>query len=360
MLKAILKRELPGFNLDVELYVNHDLLAILGPSGSGKTMTLQSIAGLCRPDEGCIELNGRVLFDSEKGIFVPAGERRVGFVFQNYALFPHMTVVDNIAYGIRRLPRTEAGRKIKALLELLHLEQLGGRLPKQLSAGQQQRVAIARALAPDPEILLLDEPFSALDTQLRERLELELLKLFEVFNGSMLIVTHDLVEGFKMGSKIAVYQSGKIIQCGSRDRVFGEPVNRTVARLTGVRNQMDGEIAHIDTGFASVRIPAWGSEVRVALRDGSQQIAVGQGVVVGIRPEYIEIVNNEGPNVFPATVLQVVEGIASVSYRFHVRADSAERHYLNAVIPKSEAMCFREGEVCLLRLPPGQLIIIDE
>jgi molybdate transport system ATP-binding protein len=271
-----------------------------------------------------------------------------------------MSVVDNIAYGIRQLPRSEAGKKIHDLLGLLHLDQLGDRLPRQLSAGQQQRVAIARALAPDPEVLLLDEPFSALDSQLRERLELELLKLFETFDGSMLIVTHDLVEGFKLGSKVAVYQSGKIVQCGSRDRVFGEPVNRTVARLTGVRNQMDGEIAGISDGIVSVRIPAWDSEVRVALRDSSRELALGHEVTVGIRPEYVEIVESGGPNVFPATVLQVVEGIASVSYRFHVRADSAERHYLNATIPKSEARCFREGEVCLLRLPPGQLIIIEE
>jgi len=358
MLKAVIKRSLPGFRLDVELTTNHDILAVLGPSGSGKTMTLQCIAGLSRPDEGHIELNGRVLFDSARGISVSPGERKVGFVFQNYALFPHLNVLDNIAYGIRNLPRAEAAEKIKKLLDLLHLETLGERLPRQLSAGQQQRVAIARALAPDPEILLMDEPFSALDTQLRERLELELLSLFAGFDGSIIIVTHDLVEGFKMGSKIAVFHAGSIAQCGSKERVFGEPVNRNVARLTGVRNQMEGEVRRGTDGYAWVYIPAWEAEVKVAMR--RLVVSQGQQVVVGIRPEYIELAKTPGENTFPATILQVVESIASISYRFHVQSDVESRHFLNATISKCETRCMEVGEVCLLRLPPNQLILMGE
>jgi molybdate transport system ATP-binding protein len=358
MLKAILKRSLPGFKLDVEIYANHDLVAVMGPSGSGKTMSLQCLAGLCRPDEGYIELNNRVLFDSKKGINLPPGRRKVGFVFQNYALFPHLNVEDNIAYGIRHLPRTEVREKVKGLLDLLHLDQLANRLPRQLSAGQQQRVAIARALAPGPEVLLLDEPFSALDTQLRERLELELLSLHAGFHGSMLLVTHDLVEGFKLGSKMAIFQGGKIIQSGSRDRVFNEPINRTVARVTGVRNQMEGEIKRVENGYAWVYIPAWNTEIKVILRRVNYM--PGERVTAGIRPEYIEHAQGPGENIFPATILQVVESIASVSYRFLLMADTAGKHYLNATISKCETSCMRVGETCLLRLPPDEMILIGE
>ena len=188
MLKARIKRALPGFDLEVDFTLNRELLVVLGPSGSGKTMTLQCIAGLTRPDEGRIELNGQVLFDSASGINLPPQKRLVGFVFQNYALFPHMTVSENVAYSIRQLPASEVKEKVDRLLNIMNVSPLAGRYPKQLSAGQQQRVAIARALAPDPDVLLLDEPFSALDSQLKERLELELLELQSEYRGSMLLV----------------------------------------------------------------------------------------------------------------------------------------------------------------------------
>ncbi|MCL2149561.1 MAG: ABC transporter ATP-binding protein [Dehalococcoidia bacterium] len=358
MLKAIIKRSLPGFKLDVELSTNRDLLVVLGPSGSGKTMTLQCIAGLCRPDEGYIELNNRVLFDSAKGVNIPPGKRKVGFVFQNYALFPHLSVVDNIAYGIRNLPTTEATEKIKNLLALLHLEQLGDRLPRQLSAGQQQRVAIARALAPEPEIILLDEPFSALDTQLRERLELELLTLYDGFNGSMVLVTHDLTEGYRLGSRVAVFQSGNIIQHDSKEAIFGEPVNRTVARLTGVRNQMDGVVKSATNGNAEIYVPAWDAYLTVTVR--RLPVIPGQRIVLGIRPEFIELAQKAGENVFSVTVLQAVESIAVTSCRFRLRQDTQGRHPLSATLAKSQIRDLRDGEECLIYLPPKQLIIMNE
>jgi len=358
MLKAIIKRSLPDFKLDVELSTNHDLLAILGPSGSGKTMTLQCIAGLCRPDEGYIELNNRVLFDSKKGINVPPGKRKISFVFQNYALFPHLDVVGNIAYGIRHLPSAEVSEKVKGLLALLHLEQLGGRFPRQLSAGQQQRVAIARALATDPEIIILDEPFSALDTQLRERLELELLALFSNFKGSMLLVTHDLIEGYRLGSRVAVFQSGSVAQQGPKEEVFGTPVNRVVARLTGVRNQMEGEVKKVQDDRAEVYIPAWDTCIQSLV--SCMPIAVNQKVVVGIRPEFIEFAEKMGENVFPATILQAVDSIAAISYRFLMQKDSEMRHPLSATIALDRTRDIREGSNCLLYLPPEQLILMNQ
>ena len=359
MLKARIKRALPGFDLDVEVTLDHELLAVLGPSGSGKTMTLQCIAGLTRPDEGRIELNGKVLFDSAEGINLPPQKRKVGFVFQNYALFPHMTVNENVAYSIRHLPAAEVKEKVERLLNIMNVIQLAGRYPKQLSAGQQQRVAIARALAPDPEVLLLDEPFSALDSQLKERLELELLALQQEYHGSMLLVTHDLAEGYKLGTQIAIYQAGRIAQCDTRQKVFSQPVNRTVARLAGVRNLMDGAVTRVEPPYVWVRIEAWNAELKALIR-GDLPLVPDQKVVVGIRPEYVDLKPAEGENVFSSRILQAVEGISSITYRFHVDSDQQARHYINAAISKSSAICVKDGQTCLLYLPPEHLIVIPE
>ena len=172
MLEVNIKRSLPGFTLSVNFSINQEILAILGPSGSGKTMTLQCIAGLLRPDEGLIKLNNKTLLDTRNHVSLKPRARGVGFVFQNYALFPHYTVEDNIAYGMSQLPKDYVKTRVGELMDKMHLTGLGHRFPRQLSAGQQQRVALARAIAPEPELLLLDEPFSALDSQVKERLEL--------------------------------------------------------------------------------------------------------------------------------------------------------------------------------------------
>jgi molybdate transport system ATP-binding protein len=359
MLEVKIKRALPGFDLDVELAVDRELLTVLGPSGAGKTMTLQCIAGLTRPDEGRIELNGKVLFDSSGKINLPPQKRRVGFVFQNYALFPHMTVNENVAYSIRHLPASEVEDKLGYLLEMMNVLPLAKRYPRQLSAGQQQRVAIARALAPDPEVLLLDEPFSALDSQLRERLELELLELQSKYHGSMILVTHDLAEGYKLGSRIAIYHTGRIAQCDNRQKVFSSPVNRTVARLAGVRNLMDGFVTRVELPYVWVNIPAWEVELK-AFVGNDFQVETGRQAAVGIRPEYVALKPEPGENAFPSRILQIVEGISSITCRFHLECDTQEKHYINAVIPKSSATCLTDGQSCMLFLPPEHLIVIPE
>jgi len=360
MLKAKIKRSLSGFNLDVELLLGQELMAILGPSGSGKTMTLQCIAGLTRPDEGYIELGGKVLFDSANKIDLPPQKRRVGFVFQNYALFPHMTIGENTAYSIRHLPKAEQREKVSHLLDMMNISTLSERFPRQLSAGQQQRAAIARALAPDPEILLFDEPFSALDSQLRERLELELLELQRKYNGSMLLVTHDLSEGYKLGSRVAIYHGGRIAQCDTRQKVFSSPVNRTVARLAGVRNLMDAEVVRLDDHYVWVRVPAWDTELKVSLC-ANIELFIGQSVAVGIRAEYVQITQPEyAENVVKCRILQDVEGIANITYRLIIESDKQKQHPLNALIPKSNTVLLHEGMLCQVCLPPEHLILIPE
>ncbi len=255
MLEVKIKKKLPGFTLDVSFSVNQEILALLGPSCSGKTMTLQCIAGLLCPDEGYVKLNDKILLDSAKRINRPAQTRKVGFVFQNYALFPHLTVTQNVLYGIHHIPIKDAKIKVAELLEKMNIGKLADRYPRQLSAGQQQRVAVARALAPEPEVLLLDEPFSALDSMVKERLQLELQSLQQFYKGNILFVTHDLAEGYKLSSSMAVFESGRIVQHDEKTRVVSYPAHHVVARLVGFKNLMEGTVIEAtDSRYCKCRI----------------------------------------------------------------------------------------------------------
>jgi molybdate transport system ATP-binding protein len=359
LLEVILKKSLPGFNLEVAFSVNRETLAILGPSGSGKTMTLQCIAGLVRPDEGFIRLNNKVILDTARGIYLTPQMRKVGFVFQNYALFPHLTVKDNIAYGIRHLLKGNIETKVSELLEKMHISNLGHRYPRQLSAGQQQRVALARAIAPGPEVLLLDEPFSALDTQVKERLELELMALQNYYQGNILFVTHNLTEGYKVASKIAVYESGRVVQCDFKNKVIMSPSNRTVARLTGVRNLMRGSITEIKGSLVRVLVPELGGNINVTSGD-TAGLALNQDVTIGIRPEFIHIVDQPQENAFPCTADRIVEGISMMECFFYVNAETTSKHWVEVSLSKLHAPRFTEGHQCYVYLPPEHVAIIKD
>lgn len=358
MIEIQIKRNLPGFNLDVVVCVNQEILAILGPSGSGKTMTLRCIAGLDRPDEGFIKLNDRVLFDSESKINVPARARKIGFVFQNYALFPHLNVCENIAYGINSLEKNSADEKIEQLMQRMHIADLGHRYPHQLSAGQQQRVALARAIAPGPDVLLLDEPFSALDTPRRERLEYELLMLQQYYQGDILFVTHDLAQGYKLGSRIAVFNKGRIVQCGPKNEVIFNPADRSVARLTGVKNMMEGIVVEkMDRQNTRVKVPQLEKPLRVA---GGNHVdsQVGQAVTIGIRPEYISIANGQQENIIPCNITQLITGVTDMHVHFNAVTDAEKKYTIEAKLPWSTAPEVSSCEKCYLYLPPEHLMIL--
>ncbi len=359
MLEVSLKKSLPGFNLEVNFTVNQEILAILGPSGSGKTMTLQCIAGLIKPDEGYIKVNDKVLLDTAKGISLKPQTRRVGFVFQNYALFPHFTVRQNIGYGIRQLPKQEAEAKISQLLETMHITGLGHRYPRQLSAGQQQRVSLARAIAPEPEVLLLDEPFSALDSQVKERLELELVNLQSFYKGNILYVTHNLAEGYKLASKIAVYDAGRIVQCDYKNKVIESPANRTVARLTGVRNIMQGSIEEIAGSILRVGVPELGGNLKITT-DNTAGLAVNQKITIGIRPEFIHIVDHPGENAFLCKADRIVEGVSLINCFFHTNNSDATKHWIEVSLHKLHAPLLNEGHECYVYLPPKHIAVIRD
>ena len=246
------QRRFREFQLDVAFSAGDDTAVLFGPSGGGKTLTLKAIAGLVRLDAGRIAVGPRVLYDSERRIDVPLRSRRVGYVPQGYALFPHLTVAENIAFGLRGSGREARDAAVAEMLRLTELEGLERRRPRQLSGGQQQRVALARALACRPDILLLDEPFSALDTAIRAELRDAIVSLRESRGIPVLVVTHDLADAFSLGNRIVVIEGGRVLQQGSREDVFYRPASRRVAHLVGTRNILSMTVSGFSDGVVDL------------------------------------------------------------------------------------------------------------
>ncbi|RUT04359.1 hypothetical protein DSM106972_045870 [Dulcicalothrix desertica PCC 7102] len=253
-------KQLPDFELQVSFNADNQPLGLLGGSGAGKSMILRCLAGVETPTEGKITLNGKVLFDSERKINIPSRERKIGFVVQNYALFPHMTVAENIAFGLQKKISSKAiKQQVEAHLIALQLPGLGNRYPHQLSGGQQQRVALARALASQPEALLLDEPFSALDTYLRSQLEQEMIAKLADYGGVSLFVTHNMEEAYRVCSNLLVLEQGKAIQYGYKHEIFERPQTVTVAKITGCKNFSTAVVKQLE----QVEAIDWGCTLRV-------------------------------------------------------------------------------------------------
>ena len=236
-IEAVFTKRLGAFTLDISLAAGDGTLALFGASGSGKSMTLRGIAGIERPDAGRIEVDGVTLFDSGKRIDLPPQARRTGLLFQNYALFPNMTVAENLRAGIRReRDRRAAEERMRRMAASFGLTDLLTHMPHQLSGGQQQRVALARILVGRPRILMLDEPFSALDPHLRGRLEQEVRQVAQSFGGTVLFVSHDIREAYRMSDRIAVLENGRVVRTDEKQRLFDAPATLACAELTGCEN----------------------------------------------------------------------------------------------------------------------------
>ncbi|MGC3999467.1 MAG: ABC transporter ATP-binding protein [Anaeromyxobacter sp.] len=232
---------------------------LFGPSGSGKTTVLRALAGLDRPDEGQISFEGEAWFDARRRLFVPPQRRRVGVLFQEYALFPHLSVAANVAFGLRALPRAAQRARVAELAGWLGLTPLLARRPAELSGGQRQRVALARALAPRPRLLLLDEPLSALDAPTREALRGELRHLLESAGVPAVVVTHDRVEALALGDRLVVLAGGGVRQIGPVHEVFSAPADAEVARVVGTENVLPARLERREDGL--VRVRAGGAEL---------------------------------------------------------------------------------------------------
>ena len=300
-LEVQIEKKLPQFTLDVSFTAGDEPLSILGPSGSGKTMLLRCIAGLERASRGRVALGNRVLLDTARGIQAPARDRRVGLLFQHFALFPHRTVAENIAFGLHALSQQERSQRVKALLARTHINGLEDRYPRQLSGGEQQRAALARALAIEPEVLLLDEPLSALDTHLRSQMEAQLQDTFASFRGPALLVTHNIEEAYRLGQRMLVLSRGRVAAFGSKEEVFRRPLSLEVARLTGCKNFSRARA--VSAGVAEA--VDWGCQLRVAH-------SIAAPAHVGIRAheiDFVEARDGAAPpdNVFPCWLARTSE-----------------------------------------------------
>lgn len=284
-----------------------ELLTILGPSGSGKTTLLKIIAGFEYPDEGCVLLGDKDITG------MPPAKRDIGMVFQNYALFPHMTVAENIAFPLqmRKVSKAERMERVQHALNIIDMPDYGDRLPKQLSGGQQQRVALARAVVFNPKLLLLDEPFGALDRKLREQMQLEVCRLQRKLGLTAIFVTHDQEEALVMSDRIAVMNAGRIAQIGTPEEIYRRPVDRFVASFIGESNLF--QVKQNESGYATIA-----GDIQVALPLGA--LPEGRDIGVLLRPELAKHLNGAGTadTAMSGKVSETIFLGDSVKYRIQV------------------------------------------
>ena len=276
-------------------------------------MTLRCIAGIVKPDKGKIISNGKVFFDSEKKINLTPQQRNIGFLFQNYALFPHMSVKQNIQLGIEKLSKEEKDEITKKYLKKFRLEGFEDRYPWQLSGGQQQRIALARALCLNPDILILDEPFSALDYHLRSNMENELCEILKDFDGNVLFVTHDISEAYRISDDIIVFDNGLSLPKRTKNELFVHPSCMTEAVITGCKNISSCDI--INTNTVSAKDWGFNCKIEKGVNENSKHI--------GIRAHHMKVVEDnsqdieDGENIFEMTVVKVIEN--SFTYNIHIK-----------------------------------------
>jgi len=296
-----------GFSLDFEFQAAAGVTVLFGSSGSGKTLTLDSIAGFIRPDEGRILLDDQILFDGAARVHLPPRSRHCGYVFQNYALFPHMTLRQNLEFAAERAPSLGRHRKVTEMLEKFHLTEVAGRRPYQLSGGQKQRCSIARALIGAPRVLLLDEPARGLDAPLRAELYSVLRQVRQDFGTPILLVTHDTEECFELADEMVVLREGRAVQNGTPRKIFEQPANVDVARLLGLYNVLPVEIRSLDPGRNTSRLRYQEFELTGPYFPGR---LIGDQVWIFVRPDQLSVAPRNGRTAFnqiPATLLRTVE-----------------------------------------------------
>lgn len=342
-----INKNLSSFNLDVSMESKGGIIGFLGASGSGKSMTLKCIAGLEKPSKGKIIINDKVLFDSEEKINVKTRDRKVGFLFQNYALFPHMTIKDNIEIGLDKVSKAEKSKLSSNYIKKFGLEGLENRYPWQLSGGQQQRVALARALITSPDILLLDEPFSALDNHLRASMERELVEILKDYKGTVVFVTHDIAEAYRVCDKIIVFDGGKANDIRDKNVLFETPQSLAEAKLTGCKNI--SKVKKLDNNF--VFAEEWNLRLKCLenIKDNINYIA--------IRSHNIKLYKDEKEkkeeNVFEVVIENIVEN--PFDYTLYIKSINSNRSDLIHFTISKEEMVFDINEKIKVKFEPQYL-----
>lgn len=343
MLDVQIHKQFPEFTLDIAFSVNPGLTGILGPSGCGKSLTLQALAGILKPDTGSIVMDGETWYDSQQKIHLSPQERRAGYVFQSYALFPHLTVAENIAYGLKGRPTEEIRSSVSDWLDLIKLRGFGQRYPGQLSGGQKQRVALARSMITEPKLLLLDEPFSALDQHIRRQLEEDMLRLLgEHYNGIALLVTHNIEEAYRLGEKGMLFSEGKVLQHGERDDVLTRPRSIAAAEILGIENIFQKESLHVDKpGTVNIGQAAFKLDEDAPLPKG-----------IAVHAHHLRILREHEPNLphqFSGTIERIIPGVRQGM--IHVTIGSVSWR-----IVSEDTSLYQTGDPVVVQVPPKALI----
>ena len=365
-LEVNIRKSFSSFTLDVAFEAGDETLGFLGASGCGKSLTMRCIAGIETPDEGRIVVNDRVFFDSERKINLTPQQRKTALLFQSYMLFPNLTVAENVAAGIgREASKADRDALVAAELKRFGLEGFDRRYPAQLSGGQQQRVALARMLAARPGILMLDEPFSALDAHLKSVLEQNLVSLFDAFHGTVLYVSHDIDEALRFCDRIAVVEAGRITETGTGDDLVNRPQSLAGVKLSGCKNAP----AAVYAGSHAVHVPPWGIDVHTA------QEVPRDVKCLGLRAFYVERAEGPGENCYRVRVDRVsdarFERMALLGFLDRDDADGAavpfganEMSYLHQhmfwrVSMRTGEMLPEVGEELWVRIPPDKVYLVS-
>jgi molybdate transport system ATP-binding protein len=349
-LNVDIEKKLSGFCLKSKFTAGDETLAILGASGCGKSMTLKCIAGVETPDSGRIVLDGNVLFDSEKKINIPARLRKTGYLFQNYALFPNMSVEQNIACGIRKSKKEKIGI-VKEKIAAFYLNGLEKQYPCQLSGGQQQRVALARMLASEPRLIMLDEPLSALDSFLKWELEQEILRVKKSFRGSILFVSHSRDEVYRLCDRVVAMENGKTQEPAVKEDFFENPQTLSAALLTGCKNVSRAKKSGEHSFFAA---------------DWNMPLTASKPVpddlrYVGFRAHFFEVMENPGEeNTVECEVTNVIEDVFSIIVMTQVKGGNPDnnRSYIRYELDKQKWDGLGNHDKLYLKMPKDKLIFI--
>jgi molybdate transport system permease protein len=351
-----IEKQLPEFDLQIALHCVDKSIGVLGASGTGKSMLLKCIAGMETPSSGQIAINGKVLFDSEQKINLLSRDRNIGFLFQNYALFPHLTVAQNIAFGLPKgLTALQIKQKVSEQLHSIELQGFGDRYPHQLSGGQQQRVALARALVSQPDILLLDEPFSALDTHLRSQMERELISALSNYSGTTLFVTHNIEEAYRICTNLMILDHGQVMRYGEKSDVLENPSNLETAKLTGCKN-----FSRINL-IMSDHIEAIDWDCKLRVKDDTTSLSTH----IGIRAHHIAFLENsarnDSPNIIPCWLVRTTETPHRMT--LYIKLNTPPNHdwdyHLQAEVFKEKWLIIKKySQPWQVYLDPAQLFLV--
>ena len=347
------EKSLEKFELQVQFIAGKGAVGLLGASGAGKTMTLRMIAGIESPDRGRIVLGDRTLFDSATGANIPAARRKIGVVFQDYALFARMTVAENVGFGLSALPDLERRERVRTQLERMHIAELADRYPSEISGGQRQRVAIARCMAIEPQALLFDEPFAALDPHLRRQMEEQLRETLANYNGAVIFVTHDMEEAFRFCSDLLVLDEGKVIASGPKHQLFEHPRTVAAAQLTGCKNIVPA----IRIADKRIAVEAWQCSLQTS---SSVPDALTH---VGVRSHQIVFDSAaRGENTFPCWLVSTSEAPHEMTLylRLHAAPHANEPPHLQADLPKAAwQKLSAEPQPWRISIAPRRLLMLE-